>query len=325
MTTPRRPALRVALFGLTVTLVGYALLVAWLVGNAYVNDWAIDHYREHTAMSLGRIVEDASATEDVRVSWTDEAGHEHVQPVTPPADGRPYRKYGAFPVEYDPTETNPRGHFYDYRRHEPKRLDEDGLAFSAFFAGLVAVALWIAWARRGLVFRLAARRPGRPMTARIRIGERDQTLPWLSAETFWLVLDGPRRQRVMWHPALDEHPGRVPVTVHGGRTAVVVLPDGTRLVPVGRLRRREPARLTFADPQTVRGDLGDSFIVPAGTVVRPAHAWWRPVWPATAFGAAFGFAAGFFMGDGTLLSVVGHTLAWATLSTSAWALSTPRV
>ncbi|MCW8382809.1 hypothetical protein [Streptomyces justiciae] len=323
MTTPRRPALRVALFGLTVTAVGYALLVAWLVGNAYVNDRAIDHYREHTAMSLGRIVEDASATEDVRVSWTDEAGHEHVQLVTPPADGRPYRKYGAFPVEYDPTETNPRGHFYDYRRHEPKRLDEDGLIASAVIAALVAAALCTAWARRGLVFRLAARRPGRSMTARVRIGTRAQSFPWQVARTPWLVLDDRHWQRVMWHPALDDHPDRTSVTVHGNRAAVVVLPDGTRLVPVGRLRRREPASLTFADVRTARGDLRDSFVVPAGTVVRPAHALWWQAWPATAFGALFGFAAGFWLGDGTLLSVGGHTLAWATLSTAEWALFAP--
>jgi len=303
------PALRVAVFGLTVTLVGYALLVAWLAGNAYVNDRDVDHYQEHTELSLGRVLDDATGSEDVRVSWTDEAGREHVQLFTPPADGNSYRKNGAFPVGYDPTETNPSGHFFDY--HEPgrpRRLDEDGLIGSAVIAALVVVALCAAWARRGLTFRRAARRPGRSMTADVRVGTRARSFHWQAARTPWLVLDDRYWQRVMWHPALAEHWDGTSVTVHGDRTAVAVLPDGTRLVPVGRLRHREPARLTFTHLRTA-----------------PAHAWWRQAWPATAYGAVFGFAAGFWLGDGTLLAVVGHTLAWTTLSTALWALYAPEL
>ncbi|OPG07974.1 hypothetical protein B1R27_11450 [Streptomyces sp. GKU 895] len=297
-----------AVFGLTVTLVGYALLVAWLAGNVYVNDRAVDHYQEHTERSLGRILEDASAPEDVRVSWTDEAGHEHVQLFTPPAEGYPYRKYGAFPVGYDPTETNPSGHYFDYRESGPQRLDEDALIASAVIAALFVVALCAAWARRGLTFRYAARRPGRPMTADVRIGTRAQSFPRQVARTPWLVLDDRHWQRVMWHPALAEHGDGTSVTVHGDRTAVAVLPDGTRLVPVGRLRHRQPTPLTFA-----------------GLRKAPAHAWRRQAWPATAYGTVFGFAAGFWLGDGTLLAVVGHTLAWATLSTAEWALFAPEL
>lgn len=302
------PALRVAVFGLTVTLVGYALLVAWLAGNAYVNDRAVDHYRAHTELSLGRVLKDASASEDVRVSWTDEAGHEHVQLFTPPSDSYPYRKYGAFPVGYDPTETNPSGHFYDYRESGPRRLDESGLIGSAVLAALGAAGVCAAWARRGLTFRLAARRPGRPMTADVRAGTRARSFHWQAARTPWLVLDDRHWQRVMWHPALAEHWDGTSVTVHGDRTAVAVLPDGTRLVPVGRLHHRVPTRLTFTHVRTA-----------------PAHAWWRRAWPATAYGTVFGFAAGFWLGDGTLLAVVGHTLAWATLSTALWALYAPEL
>ncbi|SNX63404.1 hypothetical protein SAMN06272735_5212 [Streptomyces sp. TLI_55] len=302
------PALRVAVFGLTVTLVGYALLVAWLAGNAYVNDRAVDHYREHTGLSLGQVLEDASASEDVHVSWTDAAGHEHIQIFPPPADGHPYRKYGAFPVGYDPTETNPSGHYYDYRESGPRPLDENGLVGSAVIAALFVVALCAAWARRGLTFRRAARRPGRPMTADARIGTRAQPFRWQVVRTPWLVLDDRHWQRVMWHPALAEHWDGTSVTVHGNRTALVVLPDGTRLVPVGRLRHRAPTRLTFTHVRTAS-----------------THAWWWQAWPAAAYGAVFGFAAGFWLGDGTLLAVVGHTLAWATLSTAVWALWAPEL
>jgi len=302
------PALRVAVFGLTVTLVGYALLAAWLAGNAYVNDRAVDHYREHTGVSYGQVLEDASASEDVRVSWTDAADHEHIQLFPPPADGHPYRKYGLFMVEYDPTETNPSGHYYDYRESGPRRLDEDALIASAVIAALFVVALVAAWARRGLTFRYAARRPGRSMTADVRVGTRARSFHWQAARTPWLVLDDRHWQRVMWHPALAEHWDGTSVTVHGVHTAVAVLPDGTRLVPVGRLRHREPARLTFTHLRSA-----------------PAHAWWRRAWPATAYGTVFGFAAGFWLGDGTLLAVVGHTLAFATLSTALWALYAPEL
>ncbi|WP_329335750.1 hypothetical protein OG866_17420 [Streptomyces sp. NBC_00663] len=325
MTTPRRPALRVALFGLTVTLVGYVLLGAWLAGNAYVRQRALDHDRAHSELAVGVVLEDADGVgAEVRVRWSDEAGHTRVQRFAPIDRTWAYPKDARFLVEFDPTEQNPTGHPYDWHEHRDGTPDTDGLVASAVVAGLVAVALCAAWARRGLAFRRAARRPGHPMTAEVRLGERAQTLPWRSANTLWLVLDDRHWQRVMWHPALEDRPGRFPVTVHGTRTAAVVLPDGTRLVPIRRLRHREPARTTFADLRTVRGDLRDSFIVPAGTLVRPAHVWWRQAWPATAFGAVLGVAAGFLTADGTLLAVGGHTLAFATLSTSAWALSAPQ-
>ncbi|WP_405732653.1 hypothetical protein OG885_18345 [Streptomyces sp. NBC_00028] len=325
MTAPRRPALRVALFGLTVTLAGYALLGAWLAGNAYANDRAVDRYNEHTEFAVGDVLEDALSPGDkIRARWTDDAGHTHVQSFVPDDDTYPYPKYARLFLEYDPTGKNPHAHPYQVGEHGPDPLDEDDLIGSAVAAGIVAAALCAAWARRGLAFRLASHRPGRPMTAEVRLGERVQTFPWRSATTLWLVLDGRHWQRVMWHPALEDRPGRFPVTVHGTRTAVAVLPDGTRPVPVGRLRHREPARTTFADLRTVRGDLRDAFIVPAGTLVRPAHAWWWQAWPATAFGAVLGFAAGFLTADGTLLAVGGHTLAFATLSTSMWALNAPQ-
>ncbi|NUR40746.1 MAG: hypothetical protein HOV73_11745, partial [Streptomyces sp.] len=304
MTAPRRPALRVALFGLTVTLAGYALLGAWLAGNAYARQRSFDHDRAHSELAVGTVLEDADGVgAEVDVRWSDEAGHTRVQRFAPIDRTWAYPKNARFLVEYDPTEKNPTGHPYDWHEDRDGTPDTDDLVGSAVAAGIVAAVLCAAWARRGMAFRLASRRPGRPMTAEVRLGERAQTFPWRSATTLWLVLDDRHWQRVMWHPALEDHPGRFPVTVHGTRTAVAVLPDGTRPVPVGRLRHREPARTTFADLRTVRGDLRDSFVVPAGTLVRPAHAWWRQAWPATAFGAVLGFAAGFLTADGTLLAV----------------------
>ncbi|MFC8346118.1 hypothetical protein [Streptomyces sp. NPDC057280] len=303
------PALRVAVFGLTVTVVGYALLVAWLAGNVYVNDRARDHYREHRAYATGLILRDAPTPGDeVRVRWTDNRFHSHVQRFVPAAESYPYSRYMIFRLEYDPTQKNPSARPYEQGTFGPAPLDEDALIASAVIAALFVVALCAAWARRGLTFRYVARRPGRSMTADVRIGTRAQSFPWQVARTPWLVLDDRHWQRVMWHPALAEHGDGTSVTVHGDRTAVAVLPDGTRLVPVGRLRHRQPTPLTFA-----------------GLRKAPAHAWRRQAWPATAYGTVFGFAAGFWLGDGTLLAVVGHTLAWATLSTAEWALFAPEL
>ncbi|KUN26384.1 hypothetical protein AQJ23_14525 [Streptomyces antibioticus] len=298
-----------AVFGLTVTLVGYALLAAWLAGNAYVNDRARDHFREHRGYASGLVLRDAPTPGDeVRVRWTDDRLHSHVQRFVPAAESYPYSRYMIFPLEYDPTEKHPSAHPYEEGKFGPAPLDEDALIGSAVIAALAAAGLVAAWARRGLTFRLAARRPGRSMTADVRIGTRARSFHWQAARTPWLVLDDRHWQRVMWHPALAEHWDGTSVTVHGDRTAVAVLPDGTRLVPVGRLRHREPARLTFTHLRSA-----------------PAHAWWRRAWPATAYGTVFGFAAGFWLGDGTLLAVVGHTLAFATLSTALWALYAPEL
>lgn len=318
----RRP-LRVALFGLAVTLVGYALFAAWLGGHAYAHE----RDRERTATTFGEVVERGLGADgdDVLVSWEDSAGRTHLQRFPDPGDTS-YTRETLFLVAYDPTEDSPRGRPIDWRDIPKEDGYEDDLVGWTVVGGFVAAALCGVWAHRGLRFRRSARRPGRPAKALVRVGERraplGQGLP-----TTWLVLgekEGPRWQRVMWHPALDELADRAPVTVHGRRTAVVVLPDGTRLVPLGRLRRVEPRHVTLEAPSTVRGDLRDSFVIPAGTVVRPARPWWRPALPFTATGAVLGIGAAYLNTDGTLVPVVACALACATLLTSAWALSAPQ-
>ncbi|NNN36257.1 hypothetical protein HLK59_39055 [Streptomyces sp. S3(2020)] len=313
----RRP-LRVALFGLTVTLVGYALFAAWLGGHAYAHA----RERERTATTFGEVVERGLGADgdDVLVSWEDRAGRTHLQRF-PDRGDTAYTRQTLFLVAYDPTEDNPRGRPIDWRDIPKEDGYEDDLVRSVAFGGVVAAVLCGVWAHRGLRFLRAARRPGRPATALVRVGERGAPLG-RGLSTTWLVLgeqQGPRWQRVMWHPALDELPDRAPVSVHGRRTAVVVLPDGTQLVPLGRLRRSEPRHTTLEAPSTVRGDLRDSFVIPAGTVIRPTRPWWRPALPFTATGAVLGLALAYLNTDGTVVPVVAFTLAGATLLTAVWA------
>jgi hypothetical protein len=169
------------------------------------------------------------------------------------------------------------------------------------------------------------------MTAVVRAGERPQG--WRAPETTWLALTdaGGRTvwQRVMGHPALDDHDHEpVEVTVHGWadarRPVVVELPDGTRLVPLGRLRRSAPLHELLDGPRSaVRGGLRDAFVVPDGTVVR-ARTWWRPTVLTAGSGVAVGLLMAYVMDETTLTATVGFAVALGTLLPSVWILSAPQ-
>ncbi|MGW2821701.1 hypothetical protein ACWC24_11930 [Streptomyces sp. NPDC001443] len=334
------PALRVALLGLTVTVVGYALFAGWLVGHAY----AYEHARDRaTATAHGLIVEDGIGEEgDIRVRWRDADGRTHVQRFGIYDTDR-YTEGRRFEVVYDPAGADPQG----FPADPDETSAEDDRGVPAVLGGVVLVPLSVIWLWRGLRFRLAARRPGRPMTATVRRGERlNLRNAFQNSNSTWLVLseadlpeqaDRPkasedakpaeRWQRVMWHPALDELTGgRAPVTVHarGDRPAVVRLSDGTRLVPLGRLRRKPPTNVSLDDHEAGRLDLRDSFVRPAGAEPRSAGPWWWSGAGIAAAGTVLGVFGGFLMGGGTLVAVVGFALFVPTLLTAVWALSAPQ-
>ncbi|MFB7332478.1 hypothetical protein ACFC00_12600 [Streptomyces adustus] len=334
------PALRIALLGFTVTVVGYALFAGWLVGHAYAYEQARDRA---TATATGLIVEDGIGDdEDIRVRWTDADGHPHVQRFGIYDTDR-YTKGKRFKVAYDPAEADPQG----FPADRDETAAEDDREVPAVLGGFVLVPLSGIWLWRGLRFRLAARRPGHPMTATVRRGERlNLGNAFQNSNSTWLVLspaDLPeqtdrsepseaskpteRWQRVMWHPALDElTDGRAPVTVHarGGRPAVVRLSDGTRLVPLGRLRRNPPKNVLLDDHEVGRLDLRDAFVRPADAELRPARPWWWPGAGIAALGTVLGVLGGFLMGGGTLVAVVAFALFAATLLTAVWTLSAPQ-
>ncbi|WP_405773035.1 hypothetical protein [Streptomyces sp. NBC_01538] len=320
------PALRVALLGVATTLAGFTLLGTWLGVHAYAYDSARDRA---TARADGLVVEDGIGDEgDIRVRWRDDAGHEHVQRFGIYDTDR-YAKGRRFPVAYDPHAADPPGFAAD----PDETAAEDDLVVPIFLAGIAAAVLCGVWARRGLRFHRTARRPGRTMTASVRRGERTGATVWQS-DTTWLVLaelDRPDHpvawQRVMWHPALDTWSGPVTVTAHRGRRGrsaiVVVLPDGTRLVPLGRLWRRPPRHVLLYEPEAVRTDLRDSFL-PARTTTRPARPWWRPGALAAAVGAVVGAVAGFAITNGSIVAVVAFALSGASVFAASWALSAPQ-
>ncbi|MFB6957434.1 hypothetical protein ACFCYB_10385 [Streptomyces sp. NPDC056309] len=320
------PALRVALLGVTATLTGFTLLAGWLGFHAY----AYDQAREHaTARTNGVIVEDGiGVDEDILVRWKDRSGGEHEQRFGVYDTDR-YTKGRHFPVVYDPDETDPRG----FPGDPEETSGEDDLLVPILLAGVTAAALCSVWAWRGVRFRRAARRPGRPMTAKVHYGLRPVSSQALS-ETLWLALteagvsDRPVAwQRIMWHTALDELRGPVEVSAHhraGSRGAVVAqLPDGTRLVPLGRLRHRAPRRVFLDEYTTVRATLEDSF-TPVDAAALSARPWWWPGAQATAVGLVVGALAGALFIGGTAVAAVGMALCGAALPTALWAQSAPR-
>ncbi|KUO12061.1 hypothetical protein [Streptomyces sp. DSM 15324] len=312
MSTP----LRTALLGIAVTLAGYALFAGWLGLRA---DAYVDARDRATARTTGVVVEDGIGDDlDVRVRWTDGTGRTHVQRFGVYDTGR-YAEGEDFPVAYDPAAGDPQG----FPADPQETAEEDDLIVPVFLGAAVAVPLTLVWPWRGLRFRLAARRPGRPTTARVRTGTRRAA--WRASRGTWLELTYPegrtRWQRIMWHPALHEAPAELPLTVHGtGRRTVAALPDGTRLVPLGRLRDHPPSGAVL-DDDAMRTDLRDAFVLPPGTAAAPP---WHEAASATGLGTLLGLVLGLVMTGPTLTGTLSSVLACATLTGSVWLLSAPQ-
>ncbi|KUN84480.1 hypothetical protein [Streptomyces griseoruber] len=311
-----RTPLRAALLGIAVTLAGYALFAGWLGLHA---DGYLDARDRATARTTGVVVEDGIGDDlDIRVRWTDGTGRTHVQRFGVYDTDR-YAEGKDFRVAYDPTAGDPRG----FPADPDETAEEDDLIVPVFLGAAVALPLTLVWLWRGLRFRLAARRPGRPMTARVRTGTRRAA--WRASRATWLELTGPEGrthwQRVMWHPALHEAPAELPVTVHGtGRRTVTALPDGTRLVSLGRPRDHPPAGAVL-DDDVLRTDLRDAFVLPPGTTAAPP---WREAAASTGLGTLLGLTLGLVMTGPTLTGTLAFVLSCATLTTSVWLLSAPQ-
>ncbi|MHB9861003.1 hypothetical protein [Streptomyces sp. YIM S03343] len=366
-----RPALRLALFGLSVTVVGYALFAAWLLVHLHQYENA---RARATATTNGVVVEDGIGDEeDIRVRWTDGGGHVHIQRFAVYDTDR-YTKGRQFPVAYDPARTVPQTVsqavpqtvLQGFPGDRSETAAEEDLSAPVGLVGVVAAALCGVWGWRGLRFGGLKRRSGKPMTATVWQGDRGAA-PWRGPRTIWISLTDPegtvtagetsqtvgiahpagapeeesgtaprprraspatRWQRVMWHPALDDSGGRVPVTVRRAtvwtRSALVELPDGTRLVPLGRLRGRPARHMGIDDHEAARIDLRDAFVLPPGTETLSSRPWWATGAVLAALGAALGIPAGVQMGGGSLTALVGFALFLAPLCPALWALSAPQ-
>jgi hypothetical protein len=318
MTATGRPALRVALLGVGAAVVAAAVI--WVYLGAKVADYQAAFDRA-TAVAEGVVVEDSIGDEgDVRVRWADDAGTSRTTRFGI-YDYDRYVEGAAFGVRYDPRD--PAGRAFPADPEETSGLDD--LQVPQLFGVVGAVLVGGFWGYRGWRFRLTSRRSGVPVRARVLTGESEQTSAISLGLSCWLELrpdDGePRWQRVMWHTALDAVPDELDVVVHGsltGRRRVVPeLPDGTLLVPVGRLRSQLPRTIELSPRESSRAEADDLWLFPPGAPVPPQTAWWRRPVQFAAVGAVVGTGMALVFGGGA--AIVPMAAGVAALTTNGWA------
>jgi hypothetical protein len=317
----QRPALRMALLGVAAALAGFAVIASFL-------GWQVHEYQaanqRASAVAVGSIIQDGIGEGgDIRVRWADRAGSQHVQKFGIYGTDR-YVKGRTFAVAYDPAYPAVDGFPGD-----PTEVSAvDDLQVPIGIAGVIAAVLILIWVLRGVLFWRARRRSARPKGALALAGQRVEGGPLSVGNSTWFELSDPgtpsRWQRVMWHPAIDVGDGRVEVLMHGDaksrRRVVVELPDGTCLVPIGRLRHRPPKRVVLEKRSDVRTDLRDSFILPAGTPPPPSQRWWSRGLVFSLVGAAIGVVMGFLMGGGGI-AVLPFAAGASAFVVNIWALN----
>ncbi|WP_131748191.1 hypothetical protein [Frankia sp. Cppng1_Ct_nod] len=326
----QRPVLRVAVLGIVTAIAGFAVIAVHL-------GWQVRGYQvaRHRAVAVvdGTVVEDGIGDSgDIRVRWIEHAGGEHVQRFRIDNTDR-YRQGRVFAVAYDPTDPTPAG----FPADPQESAAEEDLIVPIWLTGAATVVIIGWWVLRGLRFRRSAGLPGRPVAATVLAGERANGAWAFLGVSTWIALaasDGvinlrrpDRWQRVMWHPVVDTLPGRVDTLVHGdlssGRRVVVEMSDGTRLVPVGRLRHRPPKRMILNEHADVRVSVADSFILPQDAPASPAHRWWRWGMVLALVGAAVGAAMNLLFGGGADggVAIVPFAVGISALLVNGWALA----
>ena len=310
-----RPQLRTALVGVAASVVAFLVIGGYL--GTLAHRYKADRSRA-TATAQGVVIQDGIGDEgDIRVRWADAAEQ--------PQESRfgiygtdEYVKGARFDVRYDPAD--PAARAFPADPEETSELDD--LEVPMGLAGLGAAGFLLPWAWRGLAFRRLRRRPGHEQHATgLRAEPLDAGVARLGAAC-WFRFGDTTYQRVMWHPAFDSF-REGPLTVHGdlsGRRRVLVeLPDGTQLVPVGRLRHKGPRGVLLTCSDELAVDSLELWLFPPGAVVPPARRWWRRPLLIAAVGAAIG--AGMAVLFGTVTGIPAFAAAASGVLVSLWALT----
>ncbi|WP_030269797.1 DUF3592 domain-containing protein [Streptomyces sp. NRRL B-24484] len=214
------------------------------------------------ADAVGRVERvDAGRGATVLVAWTDAGGVRHRQRF-PLTDTDRYRPGDNYPLHYDPAAPSPSA-LPAAAEDLADRRDEDLVPLVLAVVGGIALCLF--WTTRAALHLVTRRAPARQGRARVGLAPTGRSSrPVVHVQ--WQLASG--RPREGWQPVMSgpaeaalraaagsDAAGGARVTVHqrrlGGRV-VLVLPDGTSLVPTGRLRSREPRGWTDApDPPPV--------------------------------------------------------------------------
>lgn len=309
----RRPALRTGLVAVITTVAAFLIIGGYLGVQAHRYHQGQDRA---TAVATGLVVKDGIGGDgDIRVRWTDAGGRSHEQRFGIYDTDR-YRKGAQFDVRYNPAHPSDRA----YPADPDETSGEDNLTVPMGLAGLGAAGLLVTWAWRGLAFRLRSRSEGTPVEA---VGLRGEHLGGLvSGASCWLKLGDQAYQRVMWHPAFDAF-REGPVLVRGdvGRRhrVVIELPSGDLLVPIGRLRHKEPRRILLEPTRDAAIDRDELWVFPPGTPVPPARRWWRRPLAFGCVGALVG--AGMSVLFGSVTGIPALAAGMAGVLVNSWALT----
>lgn len=298
--------------------VGLAIMAA--VVCATVGQLRLGDYQSKldaaTGSASGRVVETGLGEyDDVRVRWADGEGRAHVSRFSVYDD---YRKGAAFEVAYDPQ--HPEGRAFPADPEETSASDD--LWVSAYAPLLLPAIVLLWWAVRLVRIRAARRHASSYVGVEVF-----SSLPHgvdLAAEPLrrmWVRTgDGDARhvQRVMWHPALEDVPRTLSAHVsRGASSALVTFDDGTRLTPVGRLRKSLPRdAVPYVD---VRESTSDLVVGGSGAFADP---WIRVLGVMAAIGAGAGAVPGLAEGNRTLLWM--GALLGAAAAVNFWALQGAR-
>lgn len=317
-----RPVLRTALTSIGAAAVAVAVIAGWLGAASHRLH---QQQARATAAAHGTVIADGLGDEgDIRVRWHDTAGREHTQRFGTYDTGR-YRRGTTFDVTYDPARPDARALPTD----PDETSSTDDLEVPILLAASLLALVVVIWALRGIRYRRRARQPASTAFGQALSGDRLGGPPINYGATPWVAIhrdpDGPAFawQRVMWHPSLALARDVTPLTVHGdldGRDAIVVdLPDGTALVPVGRLRHDEPRRYLLGPRRDTTLD-DDLLLLPAGAVLPPAQPWWRRPAQFGAAGAFLGIVMALLLGAGPI-GIPPFAAGAAAFLITVWALA----
>lgn len=268
------------------------------------------------ARAYGTVIQDGiDDADDIRVRWTDDSGERHVSRFGI-YDTDKYVKGAQFVVRYDRSDPD--------RAAFPADADEtsaeDDMYAGAILPWVLVVTVVTWWLIRLIRARRARRGPLQNSVATIFCAHNELAGP-LSAlvRTTWVrigVGTDAELQRVMWHPSLSSAGYDEPVFVtRGGGAASVVLADGSRLSPIGRLRATAPDRYALEELPATRASLADTIVRRHSTARDP---WLRSAALRAVYGALLGAGIGALVASATLIWI--GAAVGAALTLNLWAL-----
>jgi hypothetical protein len=298
-----------------------SLLAGLLVICGYLGalDVRLHHAMDRATATADGIVTWVDPDDDTifKVRWQDQQEHEHTLRFSVYDS---YAKGDDFTVAFDPA--HPDRHAFAGDPEE--RVEADDFEVPMGIAAVVVLGFVAGWGYRGWRFRQVRTDRSAPATATLFSGASNDGSPLTLGRGLWVRLGDEHWQKVMWHPALQDF-SNGPVHVHGpldGRRRVVVeLPDGTLLVPTGRLRHRPPKRLELVRERQARIDDDEQWIFPPGTPVPPLRRWWRTPAVLGLVGAGVGAFAG--VAEGGAVAAPAFAAGAAALAVNGWAMTSP--